>query len=90
MDVVFAVVWVVIVDHKLHIVHIQASKNLPNWISDGKVHQMYEIVDDRKIHLAATSVATRIAVFPVLNSFRTHSLVNICIFIKHSSYFFTP
>ena len=27
VDVVFAVVWVVIVDHKLHIVHIQASKN---------------------------------------------------------------
>ena len=25
VDVIFAVVWVVIVDHKLHIVHIQAS-----------------------------------------------------------------
>ena len=68
MNVVFAVVGVVIVDHKLNIIHIQASEIVK--FAKGKFAQ----VRDLNKNLAATSVATRIAVLPVLNSVNTHSL----------------
>ena len=65
VDVVFAVVGVVVVDHKLNIVHIQASEI----VKFSKVRNL-----KKNKNLAATSVATRIAVLPVLNSVNTHSL----------------
>ena len=73
VDVVFAVVGVVVVDHKLNIVHIQASEIVK--FAKGKSSQVRNLKNLKmNKNLAATSVATRIAVLPVLNSVNTHSL----------------